>query len=697
MHVSSIAALAALLISALSPSAEGAQQAALSTADAEPADAGLADAGSSTAIDALSSFVAPASGMLVSGAQGTLALPALALPEPNRLELGAAADYFRGGDFLLRGATIQRAQVVLGISFAPLQWLETYGAIGFSDANRFGPSSRQTLTSIGDADLGVKLVLRAWGPLSAGALVQLDLPASVGSVSFKGTGGRAAAMASFAGSISRVPLLGSLPLVGTLCAGYVLDQSSNLVSSLQTFPTYALGLSRYDRVQGGLSLQSPMRLAAPVVEFLLESPVGRQEALPAGSHPPRAEIFLGATAIRTGVHGLTATAALGISLTRTGRPEADSLPMPGWAPNPPWRALVSLSYALNLDVLKRKPPVLRDPPKASATAHVDSPSRAPLLGQAVGTGPSASSAPPTAPTPPIAQGKGRIALLVIDSRTQEPLENAWVSVVELNDLDAMTGADGRAQLDAAPGPLTLAVAHDGYDPFSAGATIFEGQMRELTVALQPQLTDATVRGKIFGDDGRPLRASVELVGLNGAGAASGGTPVEAPIFEGSYSIALPHGSFNVVAHAPGYRAEPVRVEVLPGEVASRDLRLHREAGEPIVRVTPTRVELSERFGFRPGTAELLPGALAPLSAVAAALVRAAEPVTVGVRLEASDLTLGEDELVGLLLAEQRAKAVADALVARGVARARVQSHGLGIAKEGQPLLELKLGNTGNKP
>jgi len=637
--------------------------------------------------------VTAAAASLPSGDLGTLSMPALALPAAKHLQFGAGTDYFRGGNFLLPGTAVQRWSFSLGAAWAPLPWLEAYGAFGASDAGRFGPSSRQTLSSVGDADLGVKFVLPRQGPLAVGGLLQLDIPAGVGSVSLKGTGGRAAVMASLS---EKVPLPGgrSLPLVGTLLAGYVLDDSYNLLSTLATFPSYALALSLYDRVQGGLSIQSPLRYAAPVLELEIESPVARGQELPPGGHPARLEMMLGATAIHTGVPGLTARAGLALSLVRTGRAEADALPMPGWPPDPPWRAIVSLSYALDLRLLERKAPAFHLEPQAIAPPRQEAPAHAaPLLGQAVGTG-LPIVATPTIATPPIPAGKGRIALLVVDSRTQAPLQNAWVSAVELNDLDAMTGADGRAQLDAPPGSLTLAVAHDGYDPFSASATVLEGQARDLTVALQPQLTDATVRGHIFGDDGKPLRASVELVALEGAGQPASGEP---QIFEGVYSLALPHGSFNVVARAPGYRAEPVRVDVLPGEVASRDLRLHRNAGEGRARATPTRVELSERIGFRPGTAELLPGASAILSEAARALVDAGGPVTVGVRIEGSELSLGEDELTGLLLAEQRARAVADVLISQGVPRSLVQSHGLGIAKEGQPLLELKRSASGRGP
>ena len=197
-----------------------------------------------------------------------------------------------------------------------------------------------------------------------------------------------------------------------------------------------------------------------------------------------------------------------------------------------------------------------------------------------------------------------------------------------------------------------------------------GSEREVTVSLQPQLTDATVRGRILGDDAKPLRAAIQIVPVAGGPASS----AEAEIFEGAYSISLPHGSFNVVAQAPGYRATPVRVDVLPGEVASRDVHLSRVAGMPIARQTPTRIEVTPRIPFAEGTAQLQPAAL-PIIAEIAEVLLTSGPATIGVRIDRTEVHAGDDELAALVLAEQRAQVVLDALVADGVPLSQLKSHG----------------------
>ena len=97
--------------------------------------------------------VTAAAASLPSGDLGTLSMPALALPAPRQLSVGLGLDYFRGGNFLLPGATVQRSAMSLGLAYAPLPWLEAYGALAFSAANRFGDpvDKRSAAASMGGA------------------------------------------------------------------------------------------------------------------------------------------------------------------------------------------------------------------------------------------------------------------------------------------------------------------------------------------------------------------------------------------------------------------------------------------------------------------------------------------------------------------------------------------------------------------
>src|SRR5207248_8097802 len=115
-----------------------------------------------------------------------------------------------------------------------------------------------------------------------------------------------------------------------------------------------------------------------------------------------------------------------------------------------------------------------------------------------------------------------------------------------------------------PGSATLAVARDGYELLTEVVTVASGEERLVTVQLQQITPDATVRGRLVGEDGQPLRAAVVL-------SAQGTLPAEPQIFEGSFDLAVQHGTYELNALSPGYRCTPIQVELRPGETASRDL------------------------------------------------------------------------------------------------------------------------------
>ena len=664
-------------------------------------------------------LVAGPAGLVRTGATGALSRPTLALKAPGFLTLGLAGDFYKGGDFLLPGATTQRAGGLLGASFSPTPWLEVYGALALRSSTLTGVGAASTLSSVGDADVGLKLVLPASGPLTAGALLQLDLPAGVGSVSLKGVGFRAALLASLGW------LLGPVPLSLTASAGYVFDNTEKLLGGqAATFPAFALDLSLYDRVEGSLTLQAPFRWITPAAEVVLEVPVARARPLPAGGQTPRRRLQLGFTA-GTGLGSLTATAGLSLSLVRTGRIELGALSQTGLAPDAPWTALLGLSWSFEPRLpapsrevrwhQQRASETPKAPETASATATLPPPAGPGKMGA---RGASAGGAQGQ----PVAAEKGRLSVLVLDARTEQPVSGAWVSIFEADDAGATTGPDGRVRLEAQPGSVTLAVAREGYEPYTEPATSVAGQERPVTATLLPVQADAKVRGRIFGEDGELLRATISVQSASAAAApvqsggvviagatssaaaavaavtaaaagqgAAGASPAEPMEFEATYALPLPHGSWIVTATTPGFRAEPLKVELRPGETLSRDVVLRRVAGEPIARIIGARLEVARPVVFASSGASLLSSSLPVVAALAAALHGVSGPVTVAVRVEASDLGVGADDAVAAQrLSDKRAEALLAALVQQGVPASQLTPRGLGLSKPGQPLLEMRL-------
>jgi hypothetical protein len=597
-----------------------------------------------------------------SGASGSFTLPtAFALPD-GKARLGFGMDWWRGGNFLLPDATSQRTGAALSGATGFLGFIEAYGALSLRSTNLFSEASRRTLTSFGDADLGVKLLVPGQGPFSAGVLLQLDLPSGVGGFSLKGAGGRAAALFGWQGAAFRVPLAISA------LAGYRIDNSGNLVTGTPaTLPAFALALSSYDVAMGGLSLSVPLGFGAPGAEIVLESPVGRQKALPIGERPLRARLSLGVLRLHTDrIPQLGLSAAVQFSLSRDGRIAELMLPAPGFSPDPPWTVLAGLSWTFDRPALPRR---AREVQWHEPTA-VQQPS----------------------PPPPVRARVQRAVLRVVvqDGRTQLPLAGAWVSFLEGSDVGGTTGPDGRVRVETDAGTVTLAVAKDGYELLTERISLLAGEEKERTVALQPVAPDATVRGRIAGEDGLPLRATVLISVAGTLPALPGAGGSEPQVFEGSYNLPLQHGTWELNASAPGYRCTPQQIQLRPGETASRDLELRRIAGEPRARLSADGVELGGTVSFRGAAVDASSHGL--LLDLAQALKGEKRTLHVIARVGPKD-TL-EDEAQAVQLSEARARAVIDFLVSRGVRADLLLPRGVGFAREGQPLLELRVAASG---
>jgi hypothetical protein len=600
---------------------------------------------------------------IASGAQGALTLPTPALPAPGRATLAAGFDYWRGGNFLLPDATSQRTGGGLSLSVGVLRFVEVYGALSLRSTNLFSSAARRTLVSAGDADLGVKLRLPGEGPLAAALLLEADLPSGVGGFSLKGAGGRGAAILGW----SRT---GRVPTALSITAGYRIDNSANLYRGpIPTLPAFALALASYDRVEAGASLELPFHNATPVAELSLDAPVARQAPLPVSGHPVRSRLLLGLTRVRSDrVPGVALTAGVQLSLARTGRLDERQLPMQGFAPDAPWTVLAALSWSFELPHLPQRRDLDWHDPGAAAAEP---------------------SPRPAQPVAIAARPRAVLRVTVLDAKTALPLAGAWVSLVEGTDVGATTGPEGHARLEAEAGAVTVAVAREGYELVTQPVALVAGEEKKLVVQLQPVAPDATVRGKLLGEDGGPLRAAVLLI-PSGMLTLPGVGGTEPQVFEGSYSFQVQHGVYDLSVLAPGYRGTPSTLEVRPGETRTRDLVLRRIAGEPTVRLGPAGVEFSQPVLFEPGAPALAAASLPLLQELAFALLAETRPLIVEARVDPYDPTdAARDGAAAQRLSDARARAVIEELRAKGV-KIDLRPSGGGLAHLGQPLLELRL-------
>ena len=605
---------------------------------------------------ALAASMPIAADATASGAAGVFGLPTPVATPEGKARLGFGMDYWRGGDFLLPGATSQRTGAALSASVGFGGFIEGFGALSFRSTNLFSDVSRRTLVSFGDADLGVKLLVPGSGPFSAGVLLQLDVPSGVGGFSLKGAGGRAAVLFGYAAQLWRVPIALSA------LAGYRVDNSGQLVSGTPaTLPAFALGISSYDTAQGGATLQVPLPYGAPAAAITIESPVARRAALPIGQRPLRARLALGVVQLHTErIPALSLSAAVQLSLTRAGRMSELMLPAPGYAPDAPWTVLAGLTWVFDRPALPQRAKEL--------TWHEGEPTAPPS---------------PKPPPPPVkTKPKAVLLVTVLDAKTQLPLAGAWVSFVEGTDVGGTTGPEGKVRVETEAGSPTLAVAREGYELLTEPVTLSASEEINLIISMQPVAPDAAVRGRIVGEDGLPLRATVFVFV---PGTLTGGTAPQ--VFEGAFNFPVQHGSYELDATAPGYRATPSKVEVRPGETVTRDLELRRIAGEPRARLSPQGVEIGAPIAFAPGRETIDPSAQGPLLDVVQALKTEKRALEVVARVAPGEI---DDEAEAQRLAEARARGVVEFFRARGVRGELLSPRGLGVARPGQPLLELRV-------
>lgn len=592
----------------------------------------------------------PAAGVTASGASGVFSLPTATATADGKARVAFGFDWWRGGHFLLPDTTSQRLGGVLSGSLGlGGGFVEAFGAVSLRSTNLFSEVSRRTLVSAGDVDLGVKLLVPGRGPFTAGAVFQLDAPSGVGGFSLKGTGGRAAMLFGYTG------MLGKVPLAASALVGYRIDNSAKLVRGIPgTLPAFALGLSSYDVAQGGASLQVPLRYGAPAAELTVESPVGRQLALPDGARPLRARLALGVAQLHSErLAELSFTAAVQLSLSRDGRLDADPATS-GFAPDPPWAVVAGLTWAF-------------EPRRARELVWPRAP----------------ASEPPPQIAQPVKRDRAVLRVVVLDAGTQLPLAGAWVSFLEGSDVGGTTGPDGNVRVEMEAAAVTLAVARDGYELLTERVQLAPGDEKQLTVWLQEVAPDASLRGKVVGEDGLPLRAAVFLT----VSGTLPSLPADPQVFEGSFSFAVQHGKYEVNAYAPGYRGLPLEVEARPGETVTRDLVLGRIAGEPRARMGAQGLELALPLAFVAGQDAVEHGALAAIAEIALALKGELRALEVVARV---DRAAGvDDEAQAVTLSEARARFVIALLRDKGVL-VPLSPRGAGFARAGQPLLDLRL-------
>jgi outer membrane protein OmpA-like peptidoglycan-associated protein len=216
--------------------------------------------------------------------------------------------------------------------------------------------------------------------------------------------------------------------------------------------------------------------------------------------------------------------------------------------------------------------------------------------------------------------------------------------------------------DVKPGEHRIvSVAPDHQETVLEGVTLKQGlNERIVPMAFRP----ADLKVEVLGPDGKPVVAKVSLSG-----------PDEIPEREtgpdGKASLKLRPGAWRVLASAPDLGVRSAEIDLKPGETA-RTVTIRLKTAQ--VDVSADAVALRGTIPFDTGKSTLKAESASLLDEVADTLL--ARPDLVKIEVQGHTDPVGGVE-VNLTLSRERAVAVVEALVARGVAPERLVARGYG--------------------
>jgi OOP family OmpA-OmpF porin len=598
-----------------------------------------------------------------------------------RLQLGL--DFFSARDFLEPGDKDQALSGQLSVSATPIEHLELFGALR-SHGNSNSRGSPELLQVDGDVTLGAKLftAVTPWLGLAAEArLTFLNAIGQLGpALDATSLGLRAAATADLRQLAAPLPLI----LRGNL--GYLLDNSSELVSATENarydalplsnrrsfgsedrqlvsrIERFALGVNRVDRLDLALGIEAPLRVAEafylqPLLEWELGIPINRQGYNCLAVNTPATIAATDGCLAITGVaatpssltlglrvlppvRGLSALVALDVGLLGTSKFVREL------APNQPWALIAMVGYSF--DTRTPQPEIRYLQPTAAGTAH------------------------------PLKSAQRRVRGVVVERGSGTPIVGAVVhySDPELN--PQLTGTNGLfTSYELPPGALALEISHPDYDagscniempaPAAEGGEANNGLiLARCELVARPR--NGSLSGSLADENGNPIgSAHIEIAGASARSLESD----PAGAFRAQD---LPPGEYTARVDAKDYLFKLQRFSVIGGTDTSLSIVLAAKPRVSQVVLTNREVKLGMQIIFAPSSAEIEARSNGLMSEILDVLAR--NPQLKHVEVQGHTDNRG-DPAQNLALSQQRAEAVVQWLVDAGIDPTRLEAKGYG--------------------
>lgn len=607
-----------------------------------------------------------------SGETGILRVASADGPQPGLVRVALGFEFFTLGDFFRTGDENTRVAGVLSLSGAPLEYLELWLNVR-AVSNRNTLTSPNLLQSQGDLQFGVKGFYPFATVVSAGVDAQVTLLSGIGDsgYDFGASEGRFRALVTADFSKAEQPI----PIRAHLNAGYILDNSANLLGDgeeLSVSELFALGVSEFDRVTGGVGLEVPVPYVTPYLEYTIEVPInylatpgvvvtGRALRTAQAAGEPVPEVTLARPAIQRIIpQRLTP----GVRI----RPPVDGLAID-----------VAVEIGLTPDIAVGVPAV-PDYNVVTLLSYAADP-----FGVRPGRG--GPSGPPVAVPVLVPEGResgGRVAGVVLDKATGAPLADAIISFDGA--LPVATAEDGRFESKALPeGLVRMTVRKAGYSPGEAELAVTESTPSEVEVVLEREVRIGRVEGTVVDAAGAPvpgakIRVAPAIRDTGTTGATDAQTLTAGA--DGRFSAKLDEGAWRLTVTTTGYLRTGRRVAVKRGETTPEVALQLTPRGDVGARVDGDRLVLPEPLLYAKG--EVIPNATARrgLDLVADLLLADASlRIEVGGHTDSRGNEADNEEV-----SANRARAAREYLLERGVPDDQVASAGYGASRPVAPNL-----------
>ncbi|MEW5740995.1 MAG: OmpA family protein [Myxococcota bacterium] len=572
---------------------------------------------------------------------GTVFVPSARLGPKGVVRVSFLGEYFNQTDFPVKGAQNIRSAITFAASFVPFTWGEVFIAYGAS-ANTNNKTSPNLLQALGDLTFGLKGSYQFFDGFHAGLDLRLLTFSGVGNqgVDKFAVGFKPTLLATY----DWRTLSKNVPIVSSLMLGFTFDSTSGLITNqtLNASEQFALGINEYHRINFGLAVEVPLPVVTPFIEYYLAGPLGVPDGQLTGpdnrpvavtdAMPQNLNLGVKITAVKD----LTLTSGVNIGLTKS-----VGLGVPA---TPPWNFYIAASFAID--------PFQRGETKFVETVRLKKVE--------------------TVKPPPRMEGT------VTDKETGKPVAGAIIAIgssprVASDDQGAFTTHEVKAA------KATVKVTRDGYKPLEQALDLPADPNKplpKLALVLEPEVKKAKFSITVTANK-KPVKAQVAL---KGDGEGTGSAQVESG--EAPAEAELPAGKYIIDVIAEGYLAKTREVQVTAGATMNVAFELEATPKKSLVVFKGDKIEILQQVHFQTGKAVIMADSNSLLQQVVDSIVKNGVK---RVRVEGHTDNRGKKD-ANQKLSDDRARAVADYLIAQGIDATRIEAVGYGDAKPIAPNL-----------